>query len=110
MNKIDEIKEDLNPVADEMWALDAFDVIVDQDGSIIAEVFDKDAAQLLGKANKHITYLLAEIERKDEALRFYADTKQYEQEKCLFDGNENDVYYEAPEIMQDLGERARAAL
>jgi len=67
-NKIDEIKEDVNPVADEMWALDAFDVIVDQDGSIIAEVFDKDAAQLLGKANKHITYLLAEIERKDEAL------------------------------------------
>ncbi|MFF3923128.1 hypothetical protein [Paenibacillus lactis] len=124
-NKIEQIKEDLNEVADEVWEKDVFDVITNQDGKIIAEVFDKDAAQLFAKSNKYITYLLqeierlqgevqfwrisaenqqqnnfrfmAEIERKDEALRFYADKENY-----------NHPY--VPAVVEDAGKRAREAL
>lgn len=137
--KIDEIKEDLNEVADEVWEKDVFDVITNQDGKIIAEVFDKDAAQLFAKSNKYITYLLEEyyrqeaeigrlkqeadvwkrafenadksylkmeklaaeqrkqIERKDEALRFYSDKDNY-----------NHPY--VPAVVEDAGKRAREAL
>jgi hypothetical protein len=78
------------------------DDFVEVDGDFVAELAD-----MFVEMTKP---LLAEIERKDEALRFYENSKNYEQEKCLFDGNENDVYYEAPEIMLDLGQRAREAL
>ncbi|MYX21979.1 hypothetical protein GTY77_18215 [Streptomyces sp. SID8380] len=61
-NKIDEIKEDLNPIIDEVWEKDVFDVITNQDGKIIAEVFDKDAAQLFAKSPEYITHLIQQVE------------------------------------------------
>ncbi|MEK5085897.1 hypothetical protein MKY98_02960 [Paenibacillus sp. FSL M8-0228] len=62
------------------------------------------------KAHEYIGYLLQQIEIKDKALEFYADKKNYEQEKVSFDAEGIDVYWEAPEIQNDGGERARAAL
>lgn len=58
-----------------------------------------------------VSYLLQEIERlkeknerKDEALRFYADVKNYEEVEVA----ENQ--FVSPEITLDAGERAREAL
>lgn len=51
-------------------------------------------AHLIAKAPEYITYLLAEIERKDEALKWYADV-------------ENRTY---DDYCEDLGDRAREAL
>lgn len=45
-----------------------------------------------------IGYLLVEIERKDEALRFYADGRNYQ------------WGYPEEEVMLDAGNRAREAL
>lgn len=100
--KIDEIKEDLNAIADEVWEKDVFDVITNQEGKIIAEVFDKDAARFFSKAPDYTAYLLQEIERKDEALRFYADKKNWKEDAQGF--------IDLSIAEKDNGQRAREAL
>jgi hypothetical protein len=67
----------------------------------MAEELFKRQPQMRDKFNQThdwIGYLLAEIERKDEALRFYADDKNY----CW-------IEFKA-EVMLDTGNRAREAL
>ncbi len=61
---------------------------------------EKEDINLIAKAPEYITYLLQEIERKDEALRFYADEETYEKK-----WEDSD-----PEIEGDRGEIAREAL
>ncbi|WDM22629.1 hypothetical protein [Paenibacillus polymyxa] len=82
-----------------------------EDGSVHM-IFQKAAHNsfLIAKAPEYISYLLQQIEIKDKALEFYADKKNYEQEKVNFDAEGIDVYWEAPEVQNDAGERARAAL
>lgn len=68
-------------------------------------------AHLIANAPEYIAYLLKELEEARKILGFYADTKNYEQEKVLFDENNPlDCYYEAPEVQNDHGERARSFL
>lgn len=116
-NKIDEIKAKVPPEDRIVWYSEKEEMFyvggpVNEQGKrpVIAECLSESVAESFAKSPEYITYLLAKIERKNEALRFYADTKQYEQEKCSFDAAGTDVYWEAPEIMQDLGKRAREAL
>lgn len=73
-NKIDEIKEEMIHVTEGPWVCDGLGVILrESDGEMIADVFDKEDAEFLAKAPEYITYLLQEIERKDEALKWYGD-------------------------------------
>lgn len=58
-----------------------------------------------------IEYLISLLEEKDKALEFYADDKNYEQEKVPYDEDiPTDCYYECPEVLQDKGVRAKKAL
>ncbi|MNP45273.1 hypothetical protein D3C76_1391830 [compost metagenome] len=62
-------------------------------------------------------YLLSEVERLQEenkvmkeALEWYGDKKNYEQELCYFDEEKTDPYYEVPEALNDEGTYARKVL
>ena len=57
-----------------------------------------------------MAYLLAEIERKDEALRFYADEVNYEEGQSFQDPECGDWFEYPPKVISDDGQRARNAL
>lgn len=63
------------------------------------------------EARQQVTDLRYRLEEARKILRFYADTKNYDQEKVSYDESDPlDCYYEAPEVQNDRGDRARAFL
>lgn len=120
MNKIDEIKAALAAATPGPWSYDDFSdkefIIYDHtyfnrhiteivsDG-VESKEREEANAHLIANAPEYITYLLAEVDRKNEALRFYADEDNYDAGVAYPDGSRDD----AP-IAIDLGKRAREAL
>lgn len=58
----------------------------------------------------NLKFLLQEIERKDEALRFYADEDNYEEGQLLQDPECGDWFNDPPKVIFDSGKHAREAL
>lgn len=74
MNKIDEIKEALAAATPD-WYNNGNEIVSKQNLRVgIGGFLKEEDNHLAASAPEYITYLLQEIERKDEALRFYADT------------------------------------
>lgn len=97
MNKIDEIHSELDQVKEELF--------YEKRASEESHVKFVEQYELVELLQKEVEHLLKEIERKDEALRFYADEETYEEKwvdsaECWTD----------PEIEGDRGEIAREAL
>jgi len=128
MNKIDEIKEALAAATPGPWEV-AITNVGRHEERLIATEYDHpqlhgpngivnhgygldgefvyikpEDAQLIAKAPEYITYLLQEIERKDEALRFYADEDNYKVAITETD------WGPIVAVDKDGGQRAREAL
>lgn len=116
MNKIDEIKEALAAATPGPWGWletvtkcslgECHRLSLWTTESADMELTQNDY-KFAAKAPEYITYLLAEIERKDEALEFYEDKNNY----IAYYEDENDPFSLMPEkVVQDGGQRAREAL
>lgn len=80
-NKIDEIKEEMIHVTEGPWVCDGLGVILrESDGEMIADVFDKEDAEFLAKAPEYITYLLQEIERLQGEVQFWKEAAENQQQ------------------------------
>ncbi|MFI2856954.1 hypothetical protein ACH6EH_07410 [Paenibacillus sp. JSM ZJ436] len=114
-NKIDEIKVALDAATKGTWVPIGWSEIWSKSESCESEItthtyitktFHTGNRNLIAKTPEYITYLLAEIERKDEALRFYADKENYQVEF-----SDDDPFFVAVEkVVVDGGKRAREAL
>ncbi|AGN33767.1 hypothetical protein PANG_00048 [Paenibacillus phage PG1] len=90
MNKIDEIHSELDQVKEELF--------YEKRASEESHVKFVEQYELVELLQKEVEHLRKEIERKDEALRFYADGRNYQ------------WGYPEEEVMLDAGNRAREAL
>jgi molecular chaperone GrpE (heat shock protein) len=94
-NKIDEIKSELDQVNEELF--------YEKRASEESHVKFVEQYELLALLQKEVEHLLKEVERKDEALRFYADKENY---RGFYTAG---GYWKAP-ANDDDGNRAREAL
>jgi hypothetical protein len=123
-NKIDEIKEALAAATPGPWEYEIYQGMADvypvkgkhvpvcQMWAKSEEPMEnsENNADLIAKAPEYITYLLQEIERKDAALRFYADEVNYEEGQSFQDPECGDWFEDPPKVISDDGQRAREAL
>ena len=100
-NKIDEIKATLAAATPGTWVHEEPWSVKTADDVLICSYSYPNNAQLIAKAPEYITYLLAEIERKDEALRFYENKENWELPSF---GRGHSA------VISDRGKRAREAL
>lgn len=110
-NKIDEIKEALaeaTEIRTSPWNIGTPSpngcINIGSRGVMVAQCLESSTAVLIAKAPEYITYLLQEIERKDEALRFYADEDNYK--VAITETDWGPILA----IDKDSGKRAREAL